>query len=40
MYVNKNWQWKILHHPSCVLPEGIAIVQPVTEQEVKGLFDL
>jgi uncharacterized protein (TIGR02246 family) len=38
MYIKENDQWKILHHHSSVMPEGITIAQPVTEKEVKDLF--
>jgi len=40
VYVFEDNQWKIAHHHSSVMPEGIDIATPITEDEVKGLFHL
>ena len=40
VYVHEGGQWKIAHHHSSVMPEGIDIAQPITEPEVRGLFHL
>ncbi|EJK62051.1 hypothetical protein THAOC_17355 [Thalassiosira oceanica] len=40
VYVYEDNQWKIAHHHSSVMPEGIDIAKPITEDEVKGLFHL
>jgi uncharacterized protein (TIGR02246 family) len=40
VYVYEDGQWKIAHHHSSVMPEGITLGQPITEQEVKNLFFL
>lgn len=40
VYVYENNQWKIAHHHSSVMPEGIDIATPITEAEVRGLFEL
>ena len=39
-YVFENNSWKIAHHHSSVMPEGIDIATPITEDEVRGLFHL
>ena len=39
-YVMEDGTWKIQHHHSSVLPEEIAMGKPITEDEVRGLFDL
>jgi uncharacterized protein (TIGR02246 family) len=40
-YVFEDGEWKIAHHHSSVMPEGIpASPQPITETEIKGLFKL
>eukprot|EP00567_Pseudictyota_dubia_P003307 CAMPEP_0197432198 /NCGR_PEP_ID=MMETSP1175-20131217/293_1 /TAXON_ID=1003142 /ORGANISM="Triceratium dubium, Strain CCMP147" /LENGTH=271 /DNA_ID=CAMNT_0042960209 /DNA_START=24 /DNA_END=836 /DNA_ORIENTATION=- len=39
-YVYEDNQWKIAHHHSSVMPEGIDIAAPITEEEVKNLFHL
>jgi len=39
-YVFEDNQWKIAHHHSSVMPEGIDIAKPITEDEVRGLFQL
>jgi len=40
VYVYENNQWKIAHHHSSVMPEGIDIAKSITEDEVRGLFQL
>merc|ERR1712176_1135453 len=40
VYVFEGNQWKIAHHHSSVMPEGIDIAKPITEDEVRGLFYL
>jgi len=40
VYVWEDDEWKISHHHSSIMPEGITIVNPITEDEVKGLFSL
>lgn len=40
VYVYEDNQWKIAHHHSSVMPEGIDIATPITEDEVRGLFHL
>ncbi|GMH43740.1 hypothetical protein BSKO_11674 [Bryopsis sp. KO-2023] len=41
VYVYENGAWKISHHHSSVMPEGIiGSVQPITKDEVRGLFQL
>jgi uncharacterized protein (TIGR02246 family) len=40
VYVYEDGEWKISHHHSSVLPEGIVTAEPITEDEVKGLFNL
>merc|ERR1719384_1732634 len=40
VYVFEDNQWKIAHHHSSVMPEGIDIAKPITESEVKNLFHL
>jgi len=40
VYVYEDGQWKIAHHHSSIMPEGIAVGQPITEDEVKNLFSL
>jgi len=40
IYVYEDGEWKISHHHSSVMPEGIPSAQPVTEQQVKNLFHL
>ena len=39
-YVVEDGMWKIQHHHSSVLPEAIAMGKPITEDEVRGLFNL
>lgn len=40
MYTKENGQWKILHHHSSVMPEGISVPQTITEKQVQNLFNL
>jgi uncharacterized protein (TIGR02246 family) len=40
VYVYEKGQWKIAHHHSSVLPEGIDVGSPISEDEVKNLFYL
>jgi len=40
VYVFEENQWKIAHHHSSVMPEGIDIAKAITEDEVRGLFHL
>lgn len=39
-YVKEDGIWKIQHHHSSVMPEGIAMGKPITDDEVRGLFNL
>eukprot|EP00536_Pseudo-nitzschia_multiseries_P012988 jgi/Psemu1/261071/estExt_Genewise1Plus.C_5280010 len=39
-YVMEDGQWKIAHHHSSVMPEGIDIATSITKEEVQGLFHL
>lgn len=39
-YVMEDGMWKIQHHHSSVLPEEVAMGKPITEDEVRGLFNL
>jgi len=40
IYVWEDDQWKISHHHSSIMPEGIATAEPITKDEVRGLFNL
>jgi hypothetical protein len=40
VYVYEDGKWKINHHRSSILPEGIVSAEPITEKEVRGLFNL
>jgi len=40
VYVWEDGQWKINHHHSSIMPEGIITAEPITEEEVRGLFNL
>ena len=40
IYVIEDGVWKIQHHHSSVMPEEIAMGKAITEDEVKGLFNL
>jgi len=39
VYVFEDGEWKISHHHSSVMPEGV-LPAPISEDEVRGLFDL
>lgn len=39
-YVKEDGVWKIQHHHSSVMPEGIDGGKAITEDEVRGLFGL
>jgi uncharacterized protein (TIGR02246 family) len=38
IYVYEDGQWKISHHHSSIMPEGIVTAQPITKDEVRSLF--
>ena len=40
VYVFEEGEWKISHHHSSVMPEGIAIGAPITKERVRNLFQL
>ena len=40
IYVWEDGEWKISHHHSSIMPEGIVTAQPITETEVRSLFKL
>jgi len=40
LYIQEDGIWKIQHHHSSVMPEQIAMGKSITEDEVRGLFDL
>eukprot|EP00640_Fibrocapsa_japonica_P000638 CAMPEP_0113952594 /NCGR_PEP_ID=MMETSP1339-20121228/90506_1 /TAXON_ID=94617 /ORGANISM="Fibrocapsa japonica" /LENGTH=628 /DNA_ID=CAMNT_0000961239 /DNA_START=70 /DNA_END=1956 /DNA_ORIENTATION=+ /assembly_acc=CAM_ASM_000762 len=40
VYVFEDGDWKISHHHSSIMPEGIVSAEPITETEVRGLFNL
>lgn len=40
IYTFEKGTWRIAHHHSSVMPEGIAIAKPITDEECKGLFHL
>jgi len=40
VYVYENDEWKISHHHSSVMPEGIVTAEPITQSEVRDLFGL
>jgi len=40
IYVYENGEWKINHHHSSIMPEGIVTAEPITDTEVRSLFDL
>jgi len=40
VYVYEDNEWKISHHHSSMLPEGLALQTPITESEVRNLFEL
>ena len=39
-YVKENDRWKILHHHSSIMPERLAVAQPISETQVRQLFYL
>jgi uncharacterized protein (TIGR02246 family) len=40
VYVYEDGEWKISHHHSSVMPEQIITAEPITHEEVRGLFDV
>jgi uncharacterized protein (TIGR02246 family) len=40
VYVFEAGEWKIAHHHSSQMPEGISVAAPITESEVRNLFSL
>merc|ERR1711966_54876 len=40
VYVFEDGEWKINHHHSSVMPEGIVTAEPITKDEVRDLFQL
>jgi uncharacterized protein (TIGR02246 family) len=40
VYTKEGGEWKISHHHSSQMPEGIVDAQPIEEQEVENLFHL
>jgi len=40
IYVYENDEWKINHHHSSVMPEGIVTAEPITKTEVRDLFQV
>jgi len=40
IYVYEGNQWKISHHHSSVMPEGISVATPINKEEVQNLFHL
>lgn len=40
VYVKEGGQWKISHHHSSILPEGISVAKPINKKEVQNLFHL
>jgi uncharacterized protein (TIGR02246 family) len=38
VYVYEDGEWKISHHHSSIMPEGIVTAQPITKDEVRSLF--
>jgi uncharacterized protein (TIGR02246 family) len=40
IYVFEDGEWKISHHHSSVMPEGIVTAEPITSDEVRDLFGL
>lgn len=39
VYIYEDGEWMISHHHSSVMPESIINAQPITESEVRALFD-
>jgi uncharacterized protein (TIGR02246 family) len=40
MYVKEEGKWKIAHHHSSQMPEGITVAQKIDKNEVRNLFNL
>merc|ERR1712113_1317602 len=40
LYVFEEGEWKIAHHHSSAMPEGMVISQPITKTQVQGWFNL
>jgi uncharacterized protein (TIGR02246 family) len=40
LYTREGGEWKIAHHHSSQMPEGIAVAHQIDEQEVRNLFHL
>jgi len=40
IYTWEDDQWKIAHHHSSVMPEGIVTAEPISQPEVRSLFNL
>ena len=40
LYVKEDGQWKIAHHHSSVMPEGITVGQDIDDAQVRNLFHL
>jgi len=40
IYVFEDGEWKISHHHSSVMPEGVITAAAITNDEVRGLFNL
>merc|ERR1712176_1178957 len=40
VYVYEEGEWRIAHHHSSVMPEGISVAQPIEKSEVRDLFQL
>jgi len=40
IYIYEDGEWKIAHHHSSVMPEGVVIPEPITKEEVRSLFGL
>merc|ERR1712029_595245 len=40
IYVKEDGEWKISHHHSSMMPEGVVSAEPITKEEVQGLFKL
>ena len=40
VYVFEDGEWKINHHHSSIMPEGISVATPITKERVRNLFQL
>lgn len=40
LYTMEDGEWKIAHHHSSQMPEGISVAQQIDKQEVRNLFNL